>query len=188
MADDYIGGVGSPALERLGLRTSRIPHYAPYARNFLSALESSYGPSESVLPRITSYAERAASGGIEDEERLAAERRIRERYSSAVAGPVGRGVSAGRFSPGLVSRVGALEATRTLAPAQGAFEAGVAGRRAEGLRTALGALSSVYPSQAAAEERRRTSYGALLGPLLRGGNEQAGGTIRGGYGYRGGSV
>jgi hypothetical protein len=186
----YIGGVGSPALERLGIQTGRIPSYAPYARRFLDALEGSYGPSETVLPQITQYAEQAASGGITPEERLHGERRIGERYRSAVAGPVGRGAAAGRFSPGLVSRTGALEASRTLAPAQGAFEAGIASRRQEGLRTALGALGGIYPSQAAAEERRRTSYGQFLGDLVREPTfaVPSTGTGRGGYGFRGGSA
>ena len=164
-----IGLMGNPYLGEAGTWLKRLPQYSQIAGDVMSAMESG-APSATgwADPMLREGIGQAMDSGMGSAEYAQQRSSIADDYRSAVGAAGFAGGAGGAYRPSATRRIVGREASQRLAPAMAGLEAKKEGMRREGIRTGLGALTSIYPTQARTQESARGAYGEYLGRLLGG--------------------
>ena len=164
-----IGMTGNPFVKEAEDWLKMLPEYSKLAGQITGAMESG-------APSASSWADpmlRSGIGRMMDTRMGAAEEaqqrgKIGDAYRSAVGIGGFAGGSGGAYRPGAARRIAGREASQRLAPAMAGLEAKKEAMSREGLQGGVGALTSIYPTQARTQEASRGAYGQYLGRLLGG--------------------
>lgn len=164
-----IGWTGNPWQQQIEQWIKAIPELAPLARQLMAAIEGAAPRNtggwadpmlQEAIPKL--------GAGMSPAEELVQKREIGDAYRSAVGAGGFAGGSGGSFSPQGVRRYATREAGQRLAPAMAELMAKKEGMQRQGQEAQVGALTSIYPTQARAGEQSREGFGQLLGQLLQG--------------------
>ena len=164
-----IGATRNPYAREAEDWLKMLPEYSKLAGQVTGAMESG-------APSASSWADPMLQSGISRmmDTRMGATEEAQQRsnigdaYRSAVGVGGFAGGSGGAYRPGAVRRIAGREASQRLAPAMAGLEAKKESMSREGLQGGVGALTSIYPTQARTQEAARGSYGQYLGRLLGG--------------------
>lgn len=164
-----IGMVRNPYVQEAEQWLQMLPEYSRLAGTVQQGVQAG-APSASSWadPMLRAGIGRAMGTGMGPTEEAQQRRSIGDAYRSAVGAGGFAGGSGGAYRPSAVRRIAGREAGRRLAPAMAGLEAKKEQMKRQGLQTGIGALTSIYPTQARTQEAARGAYGQYLGRLLGG--------------------